>query len=92
MTRTAELVRQMYAAYNGRDAERSLALLTDDVDWLDGAARMHGKDRVRDYWLRQWTRLDTNTSPLSWATGSMRYVVCGMRRPNGTDTGRIARV
>ena len=44
MTTTAELVRRMYAAYNRRDADGLLALLTDDVDWPDGDARMRGKD------------------------------------------------
>ena len=31
MTGTADLVRRMYAAYNSRDAEGLLALLTDDM-------------------------------------------------------------
>jgi ketosteroid isomerase-like protein len=35
MTQTADLVRRLYPAYNSRDVERLLALLTDDVDWPD---------------------------------------------------------
>ncbi len=53
----------MYAAYNSRDAEGLLALVTDDVDWPDGPARLHGKDALRDYWLRQWTKIHTHDEP-----------------------------
>ena len=58
-----ELVRQMYAAYNSRNADALLALLTDDVDWPDGTARMHGKAALRDYWLDQWSRVHTYDEP-----------------------------
>jgi nuclear transport factor 2 (NTF2) superfamily protein len=63
MTGTQDLVRRMYAAYNGRDAEGLLALLTDDADWPDGQVRLHGKDELRDYWRRQWTRTHTHDEP-----------------------------
>jgi hypothetical protein len=35
VTETAGLVR-LYAAFNSRDVERLLTLVTDDVDWPDG--------------------------------------------------------
>jgi ketosteroid isomerase-like protein len=63
VTGTADLVRRLYAAYNGRDVERLLTLVTDDVNWPDGLARMHGKDAVRDYWVRQWSRIHTHDEP-----------------------------
>lgn len=63
MTGTVDLVGRLYAAYNRRDAEGLLALLTDDVDWPDGPDRLHGKDVLRDYWLRRWTRLHTHDEP-----------------------------
>jgi ketosteroid isomerase-like protein len=46
-------VRRLYAAFNSRDVERLLTLVTDDVDWPDGPARMYDKDAARDYWVRQ---------------------------------------
>ena len=52
MTGTAGLVRRLYAAFTSRDVERLLTLVTDDVDWPDGPARMHGKDVPRDDWVR----------------------------------------
>ncbi|MBL7260257.1 nuclear transport factor 2 family protein [Paractinoplanes lichenicola] len=63
MTTASELVQRMYAAYNRRDADGLLALLTDDVDWPDGTSRLHGKDALRGYWLEQWTRVHTHDEP-----------------------------
>ncbi|GAB2620337.1 hypothetical protein Aab01nite_34660 [Paractinoplanes abujensis] len=63
MTTASELVRDMYAAYNRRDADGLLALLTDDVDWPDGSSRLRGKDALRSYWLEQWTRVHTHDDP-----------------------------
>jgi hypothetical protein len=56
-------VRRLYAAFNSRDVERLLTLVTDDVDWPDGPARMRGKDAARDYWVRQWSRVRTHDEP-----------------------------
>ena len=49
MTATADRVRRLYAAFNSREVERLLTLVTDYVDWPDGPARTHGKDAARDY-------------------------------------------
>jgi len=43
-----------YAAYNRQDREALLALVSEDVDWPDGSARLHGKAELRAYWTRQW--------------------------------------
>ncbi len=57
-----------YAAYNSRDVERLLSAVTEDVDWPDGAARLHGKDALRRFWLEQWTRLRTRDEPVAFET------------------------
>jgi len=43
-----------YAAYNRQDGAALLALVSEDVDWPDGSARLHGKAELRAYWTRQW--------------------------------------
>lgn len=52
-----------YAAYNRRDAEHLLTLVTDDVEWPDGERRMRGKHALREYWLEQWSRSRTHDAP-----------------------------
>jgi ketosteroid isomerase-like protein len=95
---TEDLVRRMYAAYNSRDAAGLLALVTDDVDWPDGPARLHGKDALRDYWLRQWTRVHTHDEPgepVDLDGGRITVPVAQtVRTPDGSlvSTGRFRHV
>lgn len=59
-----DLLTQAYAAYNRRDVDGLLDLLTDDIDWPDGDARLTGKAAVRQYWLDQFTRTRTHDEPV----------------------------
>lgn len=52
-----------YAAYNTQDVEALLATLSDDIDWPDDAARLHGKAAVHAYWAEQWTRVRAHDEP-----------------------------
>ena len=54
-----ELIEQAYAAFNQQDADALLALVSEDVDWPDGSARLHGKPELRTYWTRQWAQTRT---------------------------------
>jgi len=61
-----ELLRNAYAAYNRQDADRLLAMVSDDVDWPDDAGgRLTGKAALRAYWLEQWTRTRTHDEPVT---------------------------
>ena len=67
MTRSEDLLRRAYGAYNAQDADGLLALVADDVDWPDGGVgRLHGRAAVRAYWLDQWTRTRTHDEPLGF--------------------------
>ena len=46
-----ELLRGAYDAFNARDIERALVLMTPDVDWPNGmeGGRVHGHEEVRLY-------------------------------------------
>ncbi|MEH2455066.1 nuclear transport factor 2 family protein [Nostoc sp.] len=48
-----DLILQAYAAFNRQDANALLALVGDDVDWPEDDVRLHGKDAVRAYWLKE---------------------------------------
>jgi hypothetical protein len=64
----------LYAAFNARDIDALLAAMTDDVDWPNAweGGRLHGKEAVRTYWMRQWQEIDPRVEPVSFA-----------RRPGG---------
>ena len=59
-----ELLANAYAAYNRRDVDGLLELLTDDVNWPNGDARLVGKAAVRQYWLDQFTDTRTHDEPV----------------------------
>jgi SnoaL-like domain len=59
----------MYEAFNARNVDRVLALMTSEVDWPNAweGGRVRGHDGVRDYWTRQWTTIDPTVEPLAFA-------------------------
>ena len=61
--------RDLYAAFNRRDADGVLAMLSDHVDWPNAwkGGRLVGRDAVREYWLAQWAEIDPRVEPLSVA-------------------------
>lgn len=52
----AYLTQNMYEAYNACDLPRLAAFMSRDVDWPDGAGRLHGLQAVEGYWSRLWAR------------------------------------
>ena len=63
---THAVLAQAYDAFNRRDIEAALALMTDDVSWPKASegGRVAGKDEVRAYWLRQWSEFDPHVEPI----------------------------
>jgi ketosteroid isomerase-like protein len=59
------LIRDLYVAFNARDADALLATMTPDVDWPNGweGGRVSGREAVRDYWTRQWAEIDPSVEP-----------------------------
>ncbi|MBS1994572.1 MAG: nuclear transport factor 2 family protein [Cyanobacteria bacterium SZAS LIN-2] len=66
MPDTQTLIAQAYAAFNNRDIDRALALMTDDVSWPKASegGRAVGKEEIRSYWSRQWLEFDPHVEPL----------------------------
>ena len=64
---TERSFRDSYDAFNRRDIDAALALMTDDVAWANGweGGYVHGQDEVRAYWLRQWAAIDPHVEPRS---------------------------
>jgi hypothetical protein len=66
MVNTQTLLARAYAAFNDRDIERALALMSENVSWPKASegGRVVGKEEVRSYWTRQWREFDPHVEPL----------------------------
>ena len=66
MADTTSTIEQAYRAFNTRDIDAALALMTSDVSWPKASegGKVTGKDEIRDYWTRQWREFDPHVEPL----------------------------
>lgn len=57
---TQELISQAYFAFNQRDVDAALMLMSENVSWPKASegGRVVGREEVRDYWTRQWAEFD----------------------------------
>jgi len=65
------LIEQAYSAFNRRDIDVALALMTQDVSWPKASegGRVVGKEEIRAYWTRQWGEFDPHVEPLAITEG-----------------------
>lgn len=63
-----ELLRAAYAAFNARDIDAALALMTPDVVWPRAfkGGFVHGSEEVRAYWTEQWSEINGHVEPVSF--------------------------
>ena len=63
---TQTLIAQAYSAFNRRDIDSALALMSDNVNWPKASegGRIVGKEEIRAYWTRQWQEFDPHVEPL----------------------------
>jgi hypothetical protein len=61
--------RELYEAFNRRDTDRVLAMMSDEVDWPNAwkGGRLAGREAVRAYWTAQWAEIDPRVEPLAVA-------------------------
>ena len=61
------LIEQAYSAFNKRDTDGALALMSEDVSWPKASegGRVVGKEEIRAYWTRQWREFDGHVEPLA---------------------------
>lgn len=66
MTDTKTVIEQAYSAFNRRDIDSALALMTEDVSWPKASegGKIIGKEEIRAYWTRQWGEFDPHVEPL----------------------------
>jgi nuclear transport factor 2 (NTF2) superfamily protein len=64
-TREIQLLRAAYAAFNSRDIEAALTLMTSDVTWPKAfkGGFVRGPDEIRAYWTEQWSEINPRVEP-----------------------------
>ena len=63
-----ELLRAAYAAFNARDIDAALALMTPDVEWPRAfkGGFVHGPEEIRAYWTEQWGEVNPHVEPVAF--------------------------
>jgi hypothetical protein len=69
MADTKTMIERAYSAFNQRDIDGALALMTEDVSWPKASegGKVIGKEEIRAYWTRQWAEFDPHVEPLAIA-------------------------
>lgn len=67
MPDTKTIIEQAYVAFNHRNIDAALALMTEDVSWPKASegGKVIGKGEIRAYWTRQWAQFDPHVEPLA---------------------------
>lgn len=63
-----QLLRTAYAAFNARNIDATLALMTPDVHWPRAfkGGFVRGPEEVRAYWTEQWSEIDGHVEPVAF--------------------------
>lgn len=66
MANTQILLAQAYSAFNQRNVDGALALMSENVSWPKASegGRVVGKEEIRAYWTRQWQEFDPHVEPI----------------------------
>ena len=66
MANTQKLIADAYLAFNQRNVDGALALMSDNVSWPKASegGRVVGKEEIRAYWTRQWHEFDPRVEPM----------------------------
>ena len=72
-----ELLRAAYAAFNARDIDAALALMTPDVAWPKAfkGGFVRGPEEVRAYWTEQWSEIDPHVEPVFFYSEEMGRIL-----------------
>ena len=67
MADSKTVIKQAYSAFNKRNIDDALALMTQDVSWprASEGGKVVGKEEIRAYWTRQWSQFDPHVEPLA---------------------------
>jgi len=91
MAETEALIAQAYAAFNRRDIDGALALMSEDVSWprASEGGRAIGKNESRAYWTRQWAEFDPIVEPIEAMDDELGRTYVRVRQLVKNPTGDI---
>ena len=71
MADTKTIIEQAHSAFNKRNIDGALALITEDVSWPKASegGKVVGKEGIRAYWTRQWGEFDPHVEPIAITEG-----------------------
>jgi hypothetical protein len=63
-----EVLRAAYAAFNSRNIDAAIVIMTPDVTWPKAfkGGFVRGPEEVRAYWTEQWSEIDPTVEPVSF--------------------------
>jgi hypothetical protein len=66
LANTQMLIAEAYSAFNRRDIDGALALMSENVSWPKASegGRVVGKEEICAYWTRQWEAFDPHVEPV----------------------------
>lgn len=86
-----ELIRAAYAAFNARDIDAALALMTPDVTWPRAfkGGFVRGSEEVRAYWTEQWSEIDGHVEPIAFYPEDAEQVLVEVHQVVRDLTGAV---
>ncbi len=75
-TAECELLRAAYAAFNARDIDAALALMTPTVAWPRAfkGGFVEGAEDVRAYWTEQWSEISPTVEPVAFHADDAEHI------------------
>jgi ketosteroid isomerase-like protein len=82
---------ELYEAFNRRDLDRVLAMMSDEVDWPNAwkGGRLVGREAVRDYWTVQWAEINPYVKPLAATERADGTVAVAVRQVVRSADGQL---
>ncbi len=86
-----ELIRTVYAAFNARDIDAALALMTPDVAWPKAfkGGFVRGSEEVRAYWTQQWSEINPHVEPVAFHPEDAGQVLVEVHQVVRSLTGAV---
>lgn len=77
-----QLLVAAYQAFNSRNIDAVLAMMTPDVDWPNGmeGGYVKGQAGVREYWVRQWKMINPSVEPVRFHKDSSGRIVVAVHQ------------